>query len=431
VGFKEQRAEELKPYIKYIRDYDDMINLPDAEYKKKFAEVVEGAVQSMVYQSSVSTPSTDVIGGIEVSDYPLELSKVLQIQEAFVPKWEEKQELEKDLEEFNKKYDGEEISDEMAEEAKVLAKRAQKIRTSSDKIHKTEKTFYWEGGKLVDAFRNAIKKPIEDHEARLKEITEYEKRKEEERLAKLQEDRVKELSKYVEDAEERTLNEMDEEMWEAYLFKKKADHEKMLKEQEEQRKKEEEEQRLVELYNNRKEELIPYWNYLKGDTKSADFSALPKESFDLILDEAKEAKKVDDEKKVELQKEAEELRKKEEKRRKRSQEMNPYLAHIEDYDGMLEMSDKDYSNSLSKAKEFYEKAEAERKEEERAKKEAEEAERKAKNAPDKEKLQKLAEDINGLDLPELNTDEAKDILEDVETLLGKVVNYITEESIKL
>lgn len=376
----------------------------------------------------------EVIGGIEVSNYPLELSKVLQIQQSFVPKWEEKTELEKDLKNFKAKYDKDGHNEETVQEAKDLAKRAQKVRTSTDKIHSAEKSFYWEGGKLVDAFKKAIHDPIKEHEAELKKITEKEKREEEARLAKLQEDRVAILSEYVEDAEERKLNEMDDEMWEAYLMMQKKKYEDRLAEEKKAEEEEKERQRLVDLYNSRKEELIPFWNYIKDDTKSADFSALPKGSFDIILNEAKEAKAEDDKKKAELEKEAEALRKKEAKRRERGAEMNKFISHIANYDKMIEMPDDKYSKALKDAKKLYEEAEAEKAmiEQAEAKKEEErlaqiEADKKAKSAPDKEKLQKLAKEINGIELPELSSDEAKEILEDVTTLLGKVTKYINEE----
>lgn len=66
--------------------------------------------------------------------------------------------------------------------------------------------------------------------------------------------------------------------------------------------------------------------------------------------------------------------------------------------------------------------------EERAKREAAAAERKAKNAPDKVKLMGLAGQIDGLNFPELKSDEAKAILKDVAILLGKVSRFIREKS---
>ena len=66
--------------------------------------------------------------------------------------------------------------------------------------------------------------------------------------------------------------------------------------------------------------------------------------------------------------------------------------------------------------------------EERAKREAAAAERKAKNAPDKTKLLELAAQIDGFNLPELKSEEAKAILANVKGLLVKVSGFIREKS---
>jgi hypothetical protein len=81
------------------------------------------------------------------------------------------------------------------------------------------------------------------------------------------------------------------------------------------------------------------------------------------------------------------------------------------------------------------KAEAEEKERKEAEakviaeqKAKEAAEKKAKNAPDKTKLIELASQIDGLNMPELKSEEARKILADVKTLLSKVSVFIREKS---
>jgi hypothetical protein len=85
-------------------------------------------------------------------------------------------------------------------------------------------------------------------------------------------------------------------------------------------------------------------------------------------------------------------------------------------------------------KELKAKAEAElkaQKEKERIEKERIELEKKAKNAPEKEKLIKFAELIERLQRPEIKTEEANKIMNDVNTLLSKVSNFIREKSANL
>jgi hypothetical protein len=56
------------------------------------------------------------------------------------------------------------------------------------------------------------------------------------------------------------------------------------------------------------------------------------------------------------------------------------------------------------------------------------AEKKAKNAPDKTKLIELALQIENLNMPEINGEEAQKILSDVKTLIAKVSVFIREKS---
>ena len=57
-----------------------------------------------------------------------------------------------------------------------------------------------------------------------------------------------------------------------------------------------------------------------------------------------------------------------------------------------------------------------------------ELEKKAKNAPEREKLLKFAELIDNLQRPEIKTDEANKIMNDVNTLLLQVTTYIREKT---
>lgn len=62
--------------------------------------------------------------------------------------------------------------------------------------------------------------------------------------------------------------------------------------------------------------------------------------------------------------------------------------------------------------------------EEKAKQETMAKEHEAKLAPDKKKLQVLAMAIAGIEVPEVTSKEAKDIIENIIYLLDKTSNYI-------
>ena len=70
---------------------------------------------------------------------------------------------------------------------------------------------------------------------------------------------------------------------------------------------------------------------------------------------------------------------------------------------------------------------AKRDAEEKAKLDAIEAERKAKSAPDKEKLLKLAAKIRDCGLPEVQSQYAQKVIEDVKSLLEKIAVFITKK----
>ena len=74
------------------------------------------------------------------------------------------------------------------------------------------------------------------------------------------------------------------------------------------------------------------------------------------------------------------------------------------------------------------KAEAEKKAQKEKERIELELEKKSKNAPEKEKLIKFAELIEKLIRPEIKTEEAQKIMNDVNNLLSKVSNFIREKS---
>lgn len=69
---------------------------------------------------------------------------------------------------------------------------------------------------------------------------------------------------------------------------------------------EKEKEDAVNLYNERKALLMPFWEFMKEDHLSVDFGALPQESFDIILKEVEdtfnEAQEKDLKEKVESEK---------------------------------------------------------------------------------------------------------------------------------
>lgn len=204
------------------------------------------------------------------------------------------------------------------------------------------------------------------------------------------------------------------EFYEVHLTEKA---EKLRKEEEKQKAIiEAERNRKVEIYNERKAALMPYWNFLKSDQISIDFSELSDEDFQIIFKEVYEAKELFDEEQKELEetnkKLAEEYAKKEKELAEQKAKADKELKELEE----------ELAKKKAEELKLKEKAEAE----EKAKKEAE---KKAAKAPDKEKLQKSINDLIFV-IPALKTKEG---VEKAELISDKFAGFKkwAEEQINL
>lgn len=180
------------------------------------------------------------------------------------------------------------------------------------------------------------------------------------------------------------------------------------------------------LHEERKNQILPYWNFIPFAQRSMDFSTLSeaewKERFDWTVsekqkdDDAKEVQRIENERlkkeaeekeallKAEQAKAAAEKKKAEEKAEAERKAAAAAAKKAADEKAALEAQIKAKEEAEEKSrKEAKEAAEAERKAKEAA-------ELKAKNAPDKEKLLAFVETLKWLPLPELQGQAAKDIL---------------------
>jgi len=230
------------------------------------------------------------------------------------------------------------------------------------------------------------------------------------------------------------------------------------------------------LRNERKQLLIPVWEFVPSENRDKDFSTLTESEFkdryeySLNLkkenDEKIEAQRLENEKlkseaearaKVEAKRVAKEIADAKERQLKEKADKEAQEAilrkeadkreKIEKERKAKEQQEKEKQDAiLRKEREAREKVEAELKAskdaelkkikdaEDKAKAEKaaqEKSEKEALLAPDKIKLEKLAKELLEITLPELKSDEAKEVLKKVQILLNKTSNYIKEESVKL
>lgn len=279
-------------------------------------------------------------------------------------------------------------------EARKLRLQLKEIRVNVENTRKELKEQSLREGKAIDGAANIIKAlivPVEEYLEKQEKFAEVMAAK---RKAELLAKRTEELGKYVEDLSIYSLGEISEERYATLLTDSKAAYEARIaaaKKAEEERV---EKEKKVKLYYERKELLIPYWGFLKGDQPSTDFGELPEESFQIILKEAKQAKIVDDKKQEEIKKENEKLRKEAEAKAKKEAEAKKIAdAKLLTERLAREKAEKELADKKASEEKAKKEAEEKAREEELARLKAE---KEALLAPDKEKMRIVYKDIKEL-----------------------------------
>ena len=149
---------------------------------------------------------------INPNEFGLEVSQVETIEQAFLPKIQEREALVAIYDQLIKS----ELTPELCKEAKEVRLKLVKVRTGIADIHKTQKAFFLAAGRLVDAWKNKETLPVEQMEDKLSEIENYYINIEKAQKAQLQAERLLEVSKYTE-YPANALGEMEQQVYDAYL----------------------------------------------------------------------------------------------------------------------------------------------------------------------------------------------------------------------
>lgn len=254
-----------------------------------------------------------------------------------------------------------ELDDEIIEEARDLRLNLVKVRTQGiNKWHKNAKAYFKAGGDFVDAIKREHIAINEEMEVTLKEIEDYYENLEKQRIQELKEKREAEIEPYIEegDLEGMNLGEMSDDIWESVFEARKNSFEKKQLEAKREEEERVERERKQKLHNERKDSLIPVWNFLKSVPE--DLSELTEKAFDSLLKEGKEGKAKDDAEK-------EKLRQKAQKVQERNNKMRELWSYT-DLDSVEDLTDKEFDVVVNEAK----KAKSKKDEELRLQKEAEE-----------------------------------------------------------
>lgn len=111
-----------------------------------------------------------------------------------------------------------------SKKAKELRLKYVKVRTGTAEIHKAQKSFYLNGGRFVDGWKNAQLFASQGKEDKLEEIEKYFENKEKERKEQLHLTRVELIREFVEDTTAYQFGEMAQDVFDALLSAKKQAH---------------------------------------------------------------------------------------------------------------------------------------------------------------------------------------------------------------
>ena len=342
---------------------------------------------------------TKEIVKINPAEYGLDESKAMEVESVFLPVVAERDNLAITYNEIVNK----EISTDLVFQARELRLKLVKVRTNTDKIHKTAKAFYLAGGRFVDAWKNKNVEVISQMEEKLSGIENYYANIEKEKLDNLEKERIIILSEFVPNPESYPVRIMTEE-----AFSNLIDGQKLIKKQKEEEAKRIEAERIAEE---------------KAEKEEQERIRLENEKLKAEAIEREKAEKIEREKQAKI---LAEQKAKAEAEAKKAKEIADAKLKAEQEKAAIEKAKADKLAAELKAK-----AEAEAKEKARIEKEKKdkiEAEKKALKAPDKSKILSLCIQIENITYPAVNSNEAKEIIEKVKNLFGKVTDFIKEES---
>lgn len=300
-------------------------------------------------------------------------------------------------------------------EARTARLKLREVRIRVEKTRQELKEDSLRVGKAIDGAANIIKAlivPVEEH------LEKQEKFAEEAAKLRLKSRTTKRrlsLMEYVPDPDIYNLELMGDEAFNDLKEKLHAEKEAKKATEVQAEKDRIERERKVELYNTRKEQLIPYWHMLQGDQASTDFGEIPQESFDIILREVKAAHKqktIDDEK---MRVENEKLKKEADLRDKKTAEEREKREKAEhDLREQEEQRQKERQAELDAI--------------EKKKNEELEEQRKRLLAPDRDKLIAFANALKDVEMPTVQSEEAKKTLLDVSGMMGRLDGFIRQRA---
>lgn len=310
-------------------------------------------------------------------EFGLEKTEAQKIEAVFTPMIEAMVKLENEYNEIIALP----IDNGTTEKARELRLKYVKVRTGTKEIHEKAKAYYLAGGRFVDAWKNAQLFSAQGKEAELEKIEKHFELIEQAKKDKIIAERELELSKYVEDITLYNFKDMSDEVFEKLIGTVKIAFEA----QQEAIRKAEEDRIAKAKTDAEEQERIRIENIkLKAEAEAREK--------ELAEERAEQEKKLEAEKaKAKAEAEAREKIEAELKAKKEVEEK--------------EKKDNEAKVQAEKLAKL-------------------EAERKAELAPDREKLITYAVELGCLEVPKLQTKEAKETLAKALKILSEAINLL-------
>lgn len=236
-----------------------------------------------------------------------------------------------------------ELDDDTIEEAREMRLKLVKVRTQGiNKWHKNAKAYFKAGGDFVDAIKRKELATNEEMENTLKEIEDYYDNLAKEKAEKLKKERIEAITPFIESEDDLAgvdLGAMTADIWDMFLAGKKQSFEKKQEEERLAEEKRKEEERLRQLHNDRKDKLIPVWNFLESVPE--DLSKMSEKEFTDLYKKGKDKKDVDDAEKEKLRKQAEKVK-------ERNNKMKS-LWQFTEVESVDDLSDKEFEKVYAEA----------------------------------------------------------------------------------
>lgn len=198
----------------------------------------------------------------------------------------------------------------MAREGRLFL---QKKRTAVENTRKDMKAEYLKKGRAIDEVAKYLKGLIEPIEEDLERKEKFAERLHAERQLKKQAERMARLEPYNLAVEPGMIGSMTDQMFESYIkgvdADAKAEAERAQKEEEERLERE----RINNLHHERKEFLLPYWQFVPEAFKALNMGMATEMEFRSVLEDAKKAKDEHDAEQERIRQENEKLKQEAEK----------------------------------------------------------------------------------------------------------------------